>query len=175
MGQKVERPALVRSLRQGQRRTAAESPLAAAAAAHLQPLLGIEPAQFLVVQQDALTLQQDMQPPIPEAPANSGDLAQSRTNETIIGSPAAVAHRAAVHAERLACPPLAHPVDLSEVSGGFSSGGGRHHFLAATSRSMALSSIASASSFFSLAFYSSNAFSRRASDTSIPPYLAFHL
>ena len=43
-----------------------------------------------------------MQPPIPEAPANSGDLAQSRTNETIIGSPAAVAHRAAAHAERLA-------------------------------------------------------------------------
>ena len=128
-----------------------------------------------MVQQDALTLQQDMQPSIPEAPANSRDLAQSRANETIIGSPAAVAHRAAAHAERLACPPLAHPVDLSEVSGGFSSDGGRYHFLAATSRSMALSSIASASSFFSLAFSSSSTLSRRASDTSSPPYFALHL
>ena len=40
---------------------------------------------------------------------------------------------------------------------------------------MALSSIASANSFFSLAFSSASAFSRRASDTSRPPYLAFHL
>jgi hypothetical protein len=38
-----------------------------------------------------------------------------------------------------------------------------------------LSSIASANSFFSLAFSSSSTFSRRASETSIPPYLAFHL
>ena len=40
---------------------------------------------------------------------------------------------------------------------------------------MALSSIASASSFFSLAFSSVKIFRRRASDTSSPPYLAFHL
>ena len=40
---------------------------------------------------------------------------------------------------------------------------------------MALSSMASASSFFSLAFSSSNAFSLRASLTSIPPNLDFHL
>ena len=40
---------------------------------------------------------------------------------------------------------------------------------------MALSSIASASSFFSLAFSSSSAFSRRASDTSRPPYLRLPL
>jgi hypothetical protein len=51
------------------------------------------------------------------------------------------------------------------VSGGLSSGGGRHHFLAATSRNIALSSIASANSFFSLVFSSSSAFSRRASET----------
>jgi hypothetical protein len=40
---------------------------------------------------------------------------------------------------------------------------------------MALSSIASANSFFSMAFSSSSAFSRRASDTSSPPYFDFHL
>jgi hypothetical protein len=38
-----------------------------------------------------------------------------------------------------------------------------------------LSSIASAKSFFSLAFSSSSDFRRLASDTSRPPYLAFHL
>jgi hypothetical protein len=54
-------------------------------------------------------------------------------------------------------------------------GGGRHHFFVPTSFNIALSSIASANSFFSLAFSSSNAFSRLASDTSRPPYLAFHL
>src|SRR5258708_7920629 len=43
------------------------------------------------------------------------------------------------------------------------------------SLSAALSSIASASSFLSRRFSSSSAFSRRASETSSPPYLAFHL
>jgi hypothetical protein len=48
-------------------------------------------------------------------------------------------------------------------------------FFELRSFSMALSSIASASSFFSLAFASSSAFRRLASETSRPPYLAFHL
>jgi hypothetical protein len=61
----------------------------------------------------------------------------------------------------LARPPLAHLVDLAKVRRGLSPGDGRDHFFAATSRSMALSSIASASSFFSLLFSSSSAFSRR--------------
>src|SRR3546814_10411094 len=46
---------------------------------------------------------------------------------------------------------------------------GRHHFFEATSFRMALSSMVSASSFFSLAFSSSKAFSLRASDISMPP------
>jgi hypothetical protein len=49
------------------------------------------------------------------------------------------------------------------------------HFFAATSFSTALSSIASASSFLSLAFSSSRAFSRRAWDTSSPSSLVFQL
>jgi len=51
--QKIERPALVRTLRQGQRRRCPEHSLAAAATANLQPFLGIEPAQLLMVQQEA--------------------------------------------------------------------------------------------------------------------------
>jgi hypothetical protein len=61
------------------------------------------------------------------------------------------------------------------MSDSLSLGGGRHHFFEATSLSIALSSIASANSFFNLAFSSSSAFSRLASETSRPPYLAFHL
>ncbi len=52
---------------------------------------------------------------------------------------------------------------------------GRHHFFALRSFNMALSSIASASSFFSLRFSSSKTFSWRASETSSPPYFDFHL
>src|SRR5205814_9448389 len=156
--QKVERPALVGTLRHGQRCPGAERPLATAATADLKPFLDIEAAQLLVIQHDALAPQQDVQPPIAKAPPHSGDLAQPGANDAVISSPAAVADRTAVHADRLACPPLAHPVDLAEMSGGLSSGGGRHHFLAATSRSIALSSIASAKSFFSLAFSCSSTF-----------------
>src|SRR3989304_739134 len=54
-------------------------------------------------------------------------------------------------------------------------GGGPYHFFVRSSFSAALSSIDSASSFFSFRFSSSSAFSRRASDTSRPPYLAFQL
>src|SRR5207237_9871984 len=77
--------------------------------------------------------------------------------------------------DRAARPPLAHREDLRKVSRGLPSDGGRHHFFAAMSFSIALSSIASASSFFSREFSSSSAFSRRASETSIPPNFAFPL
>ena len=55
------------------------------------------------------------------------------------------------------------------------SGDGRQNFFVVRSFSMALSSIASASSFFSFAFSLSSAFGRRASVTSSPPYFAFYL
>ena len=52
---------------------------------------------------------------------------------------------------------------------------GRHHFFELMSRSMALSNICSASSFFSLPFSSSNARSRFAPDGSMPPYFDLYL
>ena len=54
-------------------------------------------------------------------------------------------------------------------------GGGPYHFFVRSSFKAAASSIDSASSFFSFRFSSSSAFSRLASDTSRPPYLAFQL
>src|SRR5665213_1192488 len=57
----------------------------------------------------------------------------------------------------------------------FALGGGPYHFFVRSSFSAAWSSIDSASSFFSLRFSSSSARRRLASDTSMPPYLAFQL
>ena len=51
----------------------------------------------------------------------------------------------------------------------------RHHFFELMSRSMALSNICSANSFFSLPFSSSNARNRFASEGSIPPYFDLYL
>jgi hypothetical protein len=48
--------------------------LAAATPAHLQPLLAVEPAEFLVVHDDAFAREQDVEPPIAEPPANAGQL-----------------------------------------------------------------------------------------------------
>jgi hypothetical protein len=53
--------------------------------------------------------------------------------------------------------------------------GADHTFFVSRSFSAALSSMASASSFFSLAFSLSSPFKRLASQTSSPPYLAFQL
>ena len=52
VGDKVEAPALIRPLRQCHRRACAEGSLAAAAAAHRQSFLSVEPEQLLVVQLD---------------------------------------------------------------------------------------------------------------------------
>src|SRR6478735_1704885 len=54
-------------------------------------------------------------------------------------------------------------------------GDGPYHFFDSSSRIAAPSSIWSASSFFSFAFSSSSALSRLASETSMPPNLAFQL
>src|SRR5262245_45745303 len=94
------------------------------------------------------SLQQDVQAVVAKAAPDRGERAQPDPYAHAVRPPAAISDRAAVCTNRLACPPLAHSVDPVEVSGGLSSGGGRHHFPAATSRNMALSSIASANSFF---------------------------
>jgi hypothetical protein len=57
----------------------------------------------------------------------------------------------------------------------FRPAGGRHHFFPSRPFRATLSSIASASNRFSRVFWSSNAFSRLASEACIPTYFAFHL
>jgi len=71
-------------------------------------------------------------------------------------------------------PPFAHLVNTHEMSHSLSPGSGRHHFFPRRSFNATLSSIASASMRFSFVFSSSSAFRRLASETSMPPNLAFH-
>jgi hypothetical protein len=86
---------------------------------------------------------------------------------------AAIPHRHPHTADNLTRPPLAHVECRTQVSDSLSLGNGRHYFFVRRSFSAALSSMASASSFFSLAFSVSNPFRRLASETSSPPWLGF--
>src|ERR1700681_4896604 len=74
-----------------------------------------------------------------------------------------------------ACAPLAQSVPLNQLAHRDSPRRRLQTFFPSRSLSAALSSIASANSFFSRRFSSSKDFSRRASETSSPPYFAFHL
>src|SRR5690606_13393042 len=143
--------------------------------AHLQLLFGIEPPELLDVHLDALSLQHHMDTTIAE-PAPLGCNGLHRLSQLAVVRPqAAIPHARSIHSQSFTRPPLAHPMHQAGMSHRISLCVGRHHFFAATSLRMALSSIASANSFLSRVFSSSSVFSRRASDTSRPPYLAFHL
>ena len=86
-----------------------------------------------------------------------------------------VSHGHAAAADGFTRPPFAHPECLSQMDDSFPLPRGRHHFFPKRSFSAVLSSMASARSRFSFVFSSSSVLSRLASDTSIPPNLAFHL
>lgn len=141
----------------------------------LELFLGVEPPQLLLVHDEAFPRQQKMETPITEPPALPRQLPQPRSNLTVVRPPRPVAHRRTIRLQDRTRPPLAHPMGVTQVSDGLPHSCERHHFFAATSFNMALSSMASASSFFSRAFSASSTFSRLASNTSRPPYLAFHL
>src|SRR5216683_3556116 len=100
----------------------------------------------------ALPIEKDMQTAVAEPPADGSQLPQPRAGRPIVRPSAAIAHRAAVYADRSTRPPLAYLIGPAKVSHRLSSHDGRHHFFAAMSFSMTLSSIASARSFFSFEF-----------------------
>ncbi len=154
-------------------RPCADRPLAAAAPAHHQALLAIDPEQALVVDRKALPPQQHMQPPIAEAAALGSHGLHALAQEAIVRARGLVADCHAAEAGGFTRPPFAHPVMPHEMGDSPALGSGRH--FPSRSFSATLSSMASASMRFSLAFSSSSARSRLASDTSMPPNRAFHL
>src|SRR5262249_19367945 len=130
---------------------------------------------FLWFMASPLADQKDVKPSIAKPTANGGELAQAGPYRRIVRPTAAIAHRRPIRSPCRTRPPFADIQHDPKLCDRLSPGGGRHHFFAAISLSIALSSIASAKSFFSLVFSCSSARSRLASEISRPPNLAFHL
>jgi hypothetical protein len=122
----------------------------------LQLLLSIQPTQLLVVHPHTLPLQQQLQPSPGKPPPLRRQFSQPLPCRRIIRPPMAIA----VGAKHRTGSSLADTMRFACIGHSGSASGGRHHFLAVMSFSTALSSIASASSFFSRAFSSSSCFSR---------------
>lgn len=80
-----------------------------------------------------------------------------------------------IRTDNAAGPTLRQAHDDLQMRDGVALHGGPYQFFDTSSRIAATSSICSANSFFSFAFSSSSCFSRLASDTSMPPSLAFQL
>ena len=89
--QEVEAPALVRTLWDRQRRPGAERTFAPATPTDLKPFLPVEPAELLVVHDDAFALEQDVKPPIAKPPAQGSQFAQTSPNNPIVWPDAPVA------------------------------------------------------------------------------------
>ena len=172
---KVQAPALVRQRQHRSRCSGPHGSPAAAPPPDCQSFLLIEPLGLLAVDHHALPAQQDMQTAIAEPATLVGQLAQLLTQASIIVPGGTVTHALAIGIDDTARPPLAHPVAGLEMSYSFPHGGGRQNFFASRSFNATLSSIVSASSRLSFAFSLSSSLSRRASDTSSPPYFDFQL
>src|SRR5690606_24166342 len=174
-GDEVQGPAFVRCHGDQHRRPGPHSALAAATAAHHELFFAVDPEQALVIDLIPFPPQQDVQAPIAEPSPLVGNGFHPIAQHDVIGPKRLVAHRHPATSQYSARPPLAHPIGSLEMGDSIPLGGGRYHFFPRRSFSAALSSMLSASSFLSRAFSSSRAFRRRASLTSMPPYLAFHL
>ena len=118
--------------------------------------------------------QQPAQTPIAEAAPLLRQLAQALTQRRIVRAPGLIAPYRTIDPHQPAGASLTQPVLLDQPVHRDSSRRRLQPFFPSRSLSAALSSIASASSFFSRRFSSSSDFSRRASETSSPPYFAFH-
>ena len=123
----------------------------------------------------AFALEKHEQPAMAKAPVFPRDRHHPIPKITIIRAARLVSNGHAATTNGFTRPPFAHPVMRHKMRDSFPLGSGRHHFFPNRSFNATLSSIASANIRFSLPFSSSKARRRLASETSIPPNLAFHL
>src|SRR6185437_5995603 len=171
----VQGPALVRGRWQRHRRAHAQGTLAPAATADHEPFCLVQPVDPLAVHHVPLAPQQHIEAAVAEPPALVRQVPKSLAQSLVRRPSRAIANARPIGANDAAGPPLAHAVDRVEMLASLPARGGPYHFFDSRSFSATLSSMASASSFFSLPFSSSSALSRRPPDTSNPPYFAFHL
>ena len=123
-------------------------------------------AEFFDVARKFLTREKDRQTPITESPSLTSQRPESLAQHRVQWAREAVTHQRPRNAQRTARPPLADTMRLTKIRHRVTLRGWRYHFFALTSFSMALSSIVSASSFFSRAFSASSARNRCTSETS---------
>ena len=122
-----------------------------------------------------LTVEQDAQPAVTEPATRRSEGTQTLTHGRVIACLFLILERGSIQLSQLAGPTFAQLMHLHQVLHGLAFDIGRQKFFEARSFSAALSSIASASRRFSLPFSVSSVRSRWASDTVIPPNLAFSL
>jgi hypothetical protein len=77
----------------------AERTLAAATPTYLKPFLPVEPAELLVVHDDAFAPEQDVKPSIAKPPTEGGQFAQTSPDNPVVRPDAAIAHRRPVHSQ----------------------------------------------------------------------------
>jgi len=93
VGYKVQRPALIGTARQCDRRSHAQCPLAAATLAYLQLLLAVQPPEALLVHATALSGQQQMQATVAEATPLGGELPNAEPHRGVACTTGRIAHR----------------------------------------------------------------------------------
>src|SRR6185369_7719304 len=153
----------------------ADRPAPCPTLANSQTLFPIQPVDPVDARWLTLAPQQDMQPAIAEPAPLIGKLAQTAAQLRLRRTPRLVADHLAIGIDDRAGPTLRQSHYGLQMRDGFALSGGPYHFFDKSSRRAAASNIWSASSFFSRAFSSSRCRSRRASETSSPPYFAFQL
>ena len=126
-------------------------PVCAATLAHRQLLFPIEPPELLQVQDDRLPIQHDMDAAITKTTMLGRHFLHSLAGICVIAPDTAIPHARPINRQNVTRPTLAHTMLSADMSHRVPLHIGRHHFFDATSFKMALSSMVSASNFFSLA------------------------
>ena len=172
--QEIQGPALIRLCGFGHQRARALGPLAASPPFHGKAYFAVGAAGFLVGHDHIFALRQHADAPIAEPAAFASDLLHLLADPGMVKR-AFAPDRLWIDADK--------PADLAMRDIMIPHCIGRclsplfrcRQLSSGKSFESTLSSIISASSRFSLAFLSSSAFSRAASDISMPPYLDFSL
>ncbi len=106
----VEAPALVDCVGQHHRRPRSQRPFTAAAPAHHQLLLAVQPIELLAIHRMSFTGQQPTETPVAEAPPLGRQLAQALTQSAVVRAPGLIAQRRMIDSHQPACAALTQAV-----------------------------------------------------------------
>src|SRR5205814_8648520 len=171
----VEHPTLASPLRPVQQRPRADRALPTTPPSNRKPFLPIQPVDLLQVHAPSLAFGHLPQPPVAEPASFGRQRPQQFAIRRVVLALLAVTRGRPVDLEQPRSASLRQSVTLNNVVNCRMTRPRRQKFFPTRSLSAALSSICSATSFFSRRFSSSRARSLRASDTSRPPNFASHL